>query len=122
LVSYGSILDNVLEAAQMLEKEHNILATIVDARFAKPIDEDLFERLVKKNKIFITIEEGVIGGFGSVVNNFLSQKGLLDDGKCKFRSLFMDDKFIDHGDVKAMRSKANLGVDYIVKVISTLHA
>lgn len=120
LVSYGAMLDNALEAAQKLDNNHNISSTVIDARFAKPIDEELFEKTAKNNKIFITIEEGAIGGFGSVVSNFLEHKGVLDDGKCKFRSLFMDDKFIDHGDVKSMRIEANLGVDRIVKLVKDL--
>ena len=120
LVSYGSILDNVLEAADRLAKDHHISPTIIDARFAKPFDEELFIQMAKENKLFMTIEEGAIGGFGSVVSNFLSQNALLDDGKCNFRSLFMDDEFIDHGDVNNMRIKANIGVDNIIKTVKSV--
>ncbi|MBL6665040.1 MAG: 1-deoxy-D-xylulose-5-phosphate synthase [Rickettsiales bacterium] len=120
VVSYGTILENVIEAAQILKEQCNINITIIDARFAKPIDQELFFKIAKKNNLFITIEEGAIGGFGSVVNDFLEKKGLLDDGKCKFRSLFMDDKFIDHDDVKKMREKAGLGVDNLVEIIKSL--
>jgi deoxyxylulose-5-phosphate synthase len=67
------------------------------------------------------IEEGAIGGFGSAVVNFLHQNFLLDDGNCKFRSFFMDDKFIEQNSIENMRIDAGLGVDNIFEKISQIY-
>ena len=116
VIAYGTILENAIQASKILKEEDNLNLTIVDARFAKPFDEELFIKLAQENEILITIEEGAIGGFGSAVNQFLNDKGLLD-GKCKFRSLFMADKFIEHGDVSKMQEEAGIGVGNIVELV-----
>ncbi|KAL2521726.1 1-deoxy-D-xylulose-5-phosphate synthase [Forsythia ovata] len=59
-------------------KSHNILPTIADARFCKPLDADLIRKLAREHEILITVEEGSIGGFGSHVPHFLSLNGILD--------------------------------------------
>ena len=68
----------------------------------------------------MTIEEGAIGGFGSSVSNFLLNKSLLDDGKCKFRAMFMADKFIEQNDIKTMQNLSGIGVDDILDLINKL--
>ncbi|KAL2521730.1 1-deoxy-D-xylulose 5-phosphate synthase 1 [Forsythia ovata] len=77
LLGYGAIVQQCLGAAEML-KSHNILPTIADARFCKPLDADLIRRLAKEHEILMTVEEGSIGGFGSHVSHFLSLNGILD--------------------------------------------
>ena len=119
VISYGAILVNALEAAKILEKEKNLKITIIDARFAKPIDEKLFAQIVKNHELVITIEEGTVGGFGSVVSQFLLSNGLLDDGKCKFRSLVMADKFVEQNKIDVMRDEAGIGVVDILKVVNS---
>lgn len=64
-------------AAEMLEAK-GASVTIADARFAKPLDEDLIRALAKNHETLVTIEEGSVGGFGSFVLEFLSREGLLD--------------------------------------------
>jgi 1-deoxy-D-xylulose-5-phosphate synthase len=118
VMALGTILENVIEADKILKQQHNLEITIVDARFAKPFDEELVLNLVKTHQLFITIEEGVIGGFGSLVGNFLHNSSFLDEGKCKFRSLFMKDEFIEQDDIAKMRIKGDLGVDFIVDLIA----
>lgn len=116
ILSYGTILDNVKKAAQILAEQHNLKITIADARFAKPLDEELIVDLVKNHQKLITIEEGVIGGFGSAVTQFLLNNNYLDDGKCKFRSLFMSDQFIEQNTINNMQDQAGIGVNAIVEV------
>ncbi len=119
VISYGTILSNAWAAAKILETENNLKITLVDARFAKPFDEKLFTELAKTHEAIITIEEGTIGGFGSAVAQLLLANGLLD-GNCKFRSLVMDDKFIEQNKVEAMRDEAGIGVEEIVKTVRKL--
>lgn len=117
IISYGTILSNALKAAKILEESRGLKITVIDARFAKPIDEKLFEQIAKTHELIITIEEGVIGGFGSIVAQFLLANGLLD-GKCKFRSLFMADKFVEQNSVSKMRDEAGLGVNDLLRIIN----
>lgn len=88
---------------------------MVDARFAKPLDEDLIRRLAKEHEVLVTIEEGSIGGFGSFVLQFLANDGLLDRGM-KVRPLCLPDKFIDHGRPDEMYDEARLNANQIVNV------
>ncbi len=119
VISYGAILSNAKAAAEILGKENNLKITLIDARFAKPFDEELFSEIAKTHDLIITIEEGAIGGFGSAVSQFLLSKGLLD-GKCKFRSLVMADKFIEQNKVETMQVEAGIGVKNIVETVISL--
>lgn len=120
IIAYGTILENAIKASEILKKENNLDLTIIDARFAKPFDKSLFTKLAQENEILITIEEGAIGGFGSFVHDFLTKENLLDNGKCKFRSLFMKDKFIEHGDISLMQEESGIGVGNIVELVRKL--
>ena len=93
ILSFGARLNECLNAAENLKKK-GINITVVDARFAKPLDENLIWQLATDHDAIITIEEGSIGGFGSHVTQFLSEKNLLDKD-LKFRSMIFPDKFID---------------------------
>ena len=77
ILNFGARLHETLKAAENLKKK-GVNITIVDARFAKPLDENLIWQLATTHEAIITIEEGSIGGFGSHVINYLSQKGLID--------------------------------------------
>ena len=80
---------------------------MVDARFAKPLDENLIWQIATTHEAIMTIEEGSIGGFGSHVINFLTKKGLMD-GNLKFRSMTLPDIFIDHDTPENMYKSAYL--------------
>jgi 1-deoxy-D-xylulose-5-phosphate synthase len=108
ILSFGTRLNECLIAAKNLKKK-GINITIVDARFAKPLDENLLWQIATDHEAIITIEEGSIGGFGSHVSNFLSEKKLLDRG-LKFRSMILPDQFIDHDKPEMMYKLA--GLDY----------
>ncbi len=118
VISYGAILENAIKAAKILQNENDLKITIIDARFAKPFDEELFTKIAQTHELIIAIEEGAIGGFGSSVAQFLLAKGLLDSGKCKFRSLVMADKFIEQNKVEAMQNQAGIGVSDIVNIVN----
>ena len=115
LLSFGTRLEESRKAAHMLNS-FGLSTTIADARFAKPLDEDLIKDLAKNHEILITIEEGAVGGFGSHVAHFLSQSGLLDQG-LKFRSLTLPDTFIDHDKPHTQYDLACLNAPHIVKCV-----
>ena len=90
--------------------------TIVDARFAKPLDQDLILRCAREHEVMITIEEESIGGFGSHVKNLLAEKGVFDKG-LKFRAMMLPDTFIDQDNPKNMYELAGLNASQISKKI-----
>ena len=94
ILSYGSRLQDALQAADELAAR-GLSTTVADARFAKPIDEDLVRRLAREHEVLLTLEEGAIGGFATHVMQFMAHAGLLENG-LKFRPLCMPDVFIDH--------------------------
>ena len=94
LLSLGTRLQEALTAADELAAR-GLSTTVADARFAKPIDQDLVRRLATEHEVMITLEEGAIGGFATQVMQFLAHEGLLDRG-LKFRPLCFPDHFIDH--------------------------
>jgi 1-deoxy-D-xylulose-5-phosphate synthase len=117
VLCFGTILENACKASRILEEQHNIKITIVDARFAKPLDENLILDLSKNHQLLITIEEGVVGGFGSFVAQFLLNKGAMERPNFKFRSLFMKDEFIEQNNIAVMQDEAGIGVSNIVDLV-----
>ena len=121
LINFGARLKECLLANEILNKK-GINITLVDARFAKPLDENLIWQIATDHEAIITIEEGSIGGFGSHVSQFLSEKNLLDSN-LKFRSMILPDKFIDHNKPELMYKEAGLDAEAIVsKVFDVLNS
>mgnify|MGYP006060703785 CR=1 FL=1 len=106
ILNFGARLNECLIAEENLRKK-GVNATIVDARFAKPLDENLIWQLAANHEVLITIEEGSIGGFGAHVSNFLNDKNLLDSN-LKLRSMILPDKFIDQDKPENMYKSAGL--------------
>ena len=111
LLSFGARLNETLKATENLKKK-GVDITVIDARFAKPLDENLIWQLATTHEAIMTIEEGSIGGFGSHVVDFLSKKGLLDTD-LKFRSMTLPDLFIDQDTPDNMYKIANLDANSI---------
>ena len=119
ILNFGARLNETIKAAENLKKK-GINITIVDARFAKPLDENLIWQLATTHECIMTIEEGSIGGFGSHVIDFLTKKGLMDNN-LKFRSMILPDFFLDHDTPENMYLKAGLdSISIEEKVINTL--
>ncbi|HEY2537891.1 MAG TPA: 1-deoxy-D-xylulose-5-phosphate synthase [Stellaceae bacterium] len=112
LLSLGGRLGECMKAAQELAS-YGLSTTVADARFAKPLDIDLINRLVREHEVVITIEEGAIGGFGSHVLHHLAANGLLDHG-LKIRTMVLPDVFLDHDSPQAQYDKAGLNARHIV--------
>jgi 1-deoxy-D-xylulose-5-phosphate synthase len=115
LLSFGTRAHECLKAADQLAA-FGLSATVADARFAKPLDEDLIRRLAQNHEVLVTIEEGSVGGFGSHVLRFLAESGLLDRG-LKVRTMVLPDIFIEHGKPDAMYEQAGLTATGIVTTV-----
>ncbi len=109
LINFGTRLEECKKASEQLSRK-GIDCTIIDARFAKPLDEKLIMEAASNHEVLITIEEGSIGGFGSHVMQFLSDRGVFDRG-LKFRSMILPDLFIDQDTPEKMYEIA--GLDYV---------
>ena len=112
ILSLGTRLEEALKAADQL-MARGYSATVADARFAKPLDEELIRQLVDDHELLITIEEGSVGGFAAHVLQFLAREGLLDGG-LKVRTMTLPDVFIDHDTPAAMYDAAGLNAAQIV--------
>lgn len=116
LLSFGTRLQECLCAAEELET-YGLSATVADARFAKPLDAALIDRLASSHEVLLTIEEGAIGGFGSHVAQYLARSGALDHGMLRYRSLFMPDRYVDQANPKEMNAEGGLDRSGIVKTV-----
>ncbi|EKE76481.1 1-deoxy-D-xylulose-5-phosphate synthase [Oceanibaculum indicum] len=113
ILSYGARLQECLAAAEELAG-YGLSATVADARFAKPLDTGLVERLARGHEVLITIEEGSVGGFGSFVLQHLATSGMLDAG-LRVRPMVLPDRFIDHDSPEKQYAEAGLNADGIVR-------
>src|SRR5207249_5277606 len=112
LLNLGGRLAECLKAAQELGA-YGLSTTVADARFAKPLDTDLINRLAREHEVVITIEEGAIGGFGSHVLQHLAMTGPLDNG-LKIRPMVLPDIFLDHDSPNGQYDTAGLNARHIV--------
>jgi 1-deoxy-D-xylulose-5-phosphate synthase len=119
LLCYGGRLSETLKAAELLERR-GYSVTVADARFAKPLDEELTTRLAKNHEALLTIEEGSVGGFGSFVLHHLAKEGILDEGRLKLRTLHLPDTYQDHAAPYAMYQEARLNAEHIAEQAARL--
>jgi len=115
ILSYGTRLGECLAAAEDLAAL-GILCTVADARFAKPLDGALIERLAREHTLLVTVEEGAVGGFGSMVMQHLAWRGLLD-GRLKVRPMTLPDRLIDHDSQPKQYEAAGLNAPHIVAAV-----
>jgi len=118
ILSLGTRLAEALRAAEQLAAL-GLSATVADARFAKPLDEDLIARLAREHEVLITVEEGSAGGFGSHVLDFLARSGALDGtgrgSNLKVRPMAFPDVFIEQDKPEKMYDAARLNAPHIVE-------
>ncbi|MEQ1820371.1 MAG: 1-deoxy-D-xylulose-5-phosphate synthase [Terricaulis sp.] len=111
LLNFGARMGEANKAADKLAAM-GLSTTLADARFAKPLDEDLIRRLAREHEVLLTIEEGAEGGFGAFVLHFMSRDGILDRG-VKVRTLTLPDIFQDQDKPELMYAAAGLDADAI---------
>ena len=119
LLSLGTRLAECLAAAEELSAR-GISVTVADARFAKPLDTALIDRLARDHEALITIEEGSTGGFGCFVLQYLAEVGALDEG-LRVRTMTLPDVFLDQDKPERLYTRAGLDAKGIVaKVMEAL--
>jgi len=113
ILSLGTRLQEAMKAADELAG-YGLSTTVADARFAKPLDTRLIERLAREHEVLITVEENAIGGFSSLVLHHLATVGLLDNG-LKVRPMILPDRFIEHDSPNAQYEEAGLNARSITQ-------
>ncbi len=117
IIGIGNTVGISLEAAETLKKK-GIKASVLNARWIKPIDEKMIISLAKKTKKIVTVEENILkGGFGSTVLDVLNRNGL---SKTKLKMVGIDDKFVEHGAVEVLREKYGISASGICKAVMEL--
>ena len=115
LLAYGSMVDVAQQVAKRLQSERDIKATVINARFAKPLDEATILQYAQPDTLLVTLEEHMLaGGFGSAVLELLNQRG------CAIGSVLrigVADDFVPHGNTALLKQLAGLDVDTIVQKI-----
>jgi 1-deoxy-D-xylulose-5-phosphate synthase len=115
ILALGPRLAEALIAADELAAR-GLPATVVDARFAKPLDTAMIEQLARHHEVLVTIEDGSVGGFGAAVLQHLAWAGLLDGG-LKVRPMVLPDRFIDHNTPAGQSIEAGLTAKDIVAAV-----
>jgi 1-deoxy-D-xylulose-5-phosphate synthase len=113
ILSLGTRLGDSLKAADLLTAR-GFTTTVADARFAKPLDEEMILRLAREHEVLITVEEGATGGFGAFVLHLLAERGVLDRG-LKIRTLILPDIFQEHDKPEVQYALAGIDTDGIVR-------
>jgi 1-deoxy-D-xylulose-5-phosphate synthase len=111
VVAYGAMVHPSLQAAERLAKD-GVEATVVNARFVKPLDAGLLLALARTKRLIVTVEEAYLaGGFGSAVLELLEENGLQD--KVRVVRMGVPDRWVTHGDAKLLLAKYGLDADGI---------
>jgi 1-deoxy-D-xylulose-5-phosphate synthase len=118
ILAYGSIVAAAQQAARELE-ENGIRAAVINARWAKPLDEELIVRLAQKVRRIVTVEDNMVaGGFGSAVLEFLEARNLLRE--VDIRVIGYPDRFIEHGAPSILKELYGLTSSHIKEVVRDL--
>ena len=115
ILSLGARLEEAKKAADQLEAK-GLSTTVADMRFAKPLDTDLIEKLMRSHEVVVTVEEGAVGGLGAHVLTFASDAGLTDNG-LKVRTMRLPDVFQDQDDPMKQYDEAGLNAPQIVDTV-----
>lgn len=119
ILALGTRVGSALKVADHLLHD-NLKITVADARFAKPIDTELLEKLWNEHQKLIIIEEGSAGGFSSHCLHFLSSQDLLIKHNKEIKCLTMPDNFQDHASQNEQLAKAGLDTDGLMRVVSQM--
>ena len=116
ILAIGNMVKQAIDAIDILN-EKNINPTLVNARFLKPIDENLISELLKNHKYVVTVEDNVItGGFGSRINKFLIDNKFDNN----IVNMGIDDEFIHHGDVNTLYKQCKISSECIAEKVESL--
>ena len=115
ILSLGARLEEAKKAADQLEAK-GLSTTVADMRFAKPLDSELIEKLMRSHEVVVTVEEGAVGGLGAHVLTYASDNGLTDAG-LKVRTMRLPDIFQDQDDPMKQYDEAGLNAPHIVDTV-----
>ena len=119
LFAIGNTVNIALLASDILEKE-GVECSVVNARYVKPLDEEILLDIARTTGRVLTIEENTLeGGFGSAVLQLIARSELND---ITVKCMGLPDEFIEHGAQTLLRSKYGLDADGIVKKVLTLYS
>lgn len=117
ILAIGAMVTPALEAADKLAKQ-GIEVTVVNARFAKPLDAELILEIASRIKRLVTVEENAVSsGFGNAVAEFLQQSGISD---VQLKTIGIPDEFVEQGSPAVLRAKYGLDAQGIAKQVSEL--
>ena len=113
LLAVGSMVKTAVQVREMLLQD-KIAPTLVNARFVKPLDKKMLDRLAKEHKILVTMEENVAaGGFGSKVADYMRR----EHPEVKILTIALPDSFIEHGNPEKLKEKAGIDAVSVYKKI-----
>ena len=115
ILSLGARLEEAKKAADQLEAK-GLSTTVADLRFAKPLDTDLIEKLMRSHEVVVTVEEGAVGGLGAHVLTYASDAGLTDAG-LKIRTMRLPDIYQDQDAPEKQYDEAGLNAPDIVDTV-----
>ncbi len=116
-LGYGYGVSVALGAAELLAEGRGIDATVADARFAKPLDGELVERLAAEHDLLVTVEENVLaGGFGSAVVEHLADRDLL--GGARVLRIGLPDEYVTHGKPALLRAEVGLTPEAVAERVA----
>jgi 1-deoxy-D-xylulose-5-phosphate synthase len=116
-LGYGYGVAVALGAAELLGEEHGLDATVADARFAKPLDEELIAQLVADHDVLVTVEENVLsGGFGSGVVELLADRDLA--GEARVLRFGLPDRYVTHGKPALLREEVGLTPEAVAERVA----
>lgn len=115
IFALGTMVKVAQDAAELLQEE-GISARVINARFAKPLDEDLLHQLAEEQIPIVTVEEAsLIGGLGSAVLEFYEQKDL----QVNIKRIGVPDYYVEHGSIADQLREVGLTSDQIAKTIQS---
>ena len=109
ILSIGTMLESCKEVVSLLSKKKKLNATLVDARFAKPLDTKMLDKLCKTHSALLIVEEGSPGGFAAQVMQYIVNSGHLDS-QFKLRAATLPDRIIDQAERDSQLKSAGLDV------------
>ena len=117
LLALGSMVEVARQVAQRLKDEKNITATVINARFVKPLDEALILQYGRNSQLLVTLEEhSLAGGFGSAVLELLNREQVNSSNVLR---IGIGDEFVPHGNTELLKQLAGLDVQSITEKISS---
>lgn len=118
ILTFGTMIPTALQASQLAFERRGISVEVVNARFIKPMDEQMLADIRDAGKMVVTLEEGVIaGGFGSGVLEWYHEQALIQEDVPAVKVLGIHDEYVEHGSVDELLREVHLTAEEVAEVI-----